>query len=195
MCCSKRRSCGSRRRPKTDGSAILPKHIDFVTALVPSVLTFQPAGKPEEYLAVDHGILVKCGSDVTVSTRNAVRGINLEQLKARRREAVPRARGTGEEGPRIRGQAGDRPGAATYWRRKKMPEPDSHTQLSPSAERMIREVAVQAKAHGAGPRQMELEFHCHPRGSGLVCNCSNPDWRGDRASGSTITGPAAFPGR
>lgn len=61
--------------------AILPKHIDFVTALVPSVLTFQPAGKPEEYLAVDHGILVKCGSDVKVSTRNAVRGIDLEQLK------------------------------------------------------------------------------------------------------------------
>lgn len=60
---------------------ILPKHIDFVTALVPGVLTFQPAGKAEEYLAVDHGILVKCGPDVKVSTRNAVRGIDLEQLK------------------------------------------------------------------------------------------------------------------
>jgi F-type H+-transporting ATPase subunit epsilon len=60
---------------------ILPKHIDFVTALVPGVLTFQPAGKPEEYLAVDHGILVKCGPDVKVSTRNAVRGLDLEQLK------------------------------------------------------------------------------------------------------------------
>jgi F-type H+-transporting ATPase subunit epsilon len=60
---------------------ILPRHIDFVSALVPGVMTFQPHGKPEEYLAVDHGILVKCGPDVSVSTRNAVRGTNLEHLQ------------------------------------------------------------------------------------------------------------------
>jgi F-type H+-transporting ATPase subunit epsilon len=46
-----------------------PKHVDFVTALVPGVLTFQPAGKPEEYLALDRGVLVKCGQEVSVSTR------------------------------------------------------------------------------------------------------------------------------
>lgn len=61
---------------------MLPKHVDFVTALVPGVMTFQPCGKGEEYLAVDHGILVKCGPDVSVSTRNAVRGTSLEHLKA-----------------------------------------------------------------------------------------------------------------
>jgi F-type H+-transporting ATPase subunit epsilon len=60
---------------------LLPKHIDFVTALVPGVMKFQPCGKPEEYLAIDHGILVKCGADVSVSTRNAVRGASLEKLK------------------------------------------------------------------------------------------------------------------
>ena len=60
---------------------LLPKHIDFVTALVPGVLTFQPRGKPEEYLAVDRGVLVKCGPDVSVSTRQAVRGTDLGQLK------------------------------------------------------------------------------------------------------------------
>jgi F-type H+-transporting ATPase subunit epsilon len=60
---------------------MFPKHVDFATALVPGVLTFQPCGKPEEYLAIDHGILVKCGSEVSVSTRNAVRGENLELLK------------------------------------------------------------------------------------------------------------------
>jgi F-type H+-transporting ATPase subunit epsilon len=60
---------------------MLPKHIDFVTALVPSVLIFQAKDKAEEYLAIDHGILVKCGPEVSVSTRNAVRGTNLEQLK------------------------------------------------------------------------------------------------------------------
>jgi len=61
---------------------ILPKHVDFVTALVPGVLKFQPCGKPEEYLAVDRGVLVKCGEQVKISTRNASRGTNLEQLKS-----------------------------------------------------------------------------------------------------------------
>ena len=60
---------------------MLPKHVDFVTALAPSVLIFQAAGKPEEYLAIDHGILVKCGPQVKISTRSAVRGVVLEQLK------------------------------------------------------------------------------------------------------------------
>jgi F-type H+-transporting ATPase subunit epsilon len=60
---------------------LLPKHVDFVTALVPGVMTFEPCGKPEEYLAIDHGILVKCGPEVSVSTRNAVRGTSLGQLK------------------------------------------------------------------------------------------------------------------
>jgi len=60
---------------------LLPKHVDFVTALAPSVLIFQPHGGPEEYLAIDHGILVKCGPEVRISTRDAVRGTNLEDLK------------------------------------------------------------------------------------------------------------------
>lgn len=60
---------------------LLPKHIDFVTALVPSVLTFQFVGKPEEYLAIDRGILVKCGPEVSVSTRAAVRGLDLVGLE------------------------------------------------------------------------------------------------------------------
>lgn len=61
---------------------VLPRHIDFVTALVPGVMTFQPPGGPEEYLAIDHGVFVKCGGAVSVSTRNAVRGKNLAQLES-----------------------------------------------------------------------------------------------------------------
>jgi F-type H+-transporting ATPase subunit epsilon len=60
---------------------LLPRHVDFVTALKPGVMTFEPIGKPEEYLAIDHGILVKCGPEVSVSTRNATRGKNLSTLK------------------------------------------------------------------------------------------------------------------
>jgi F-type H+-transporting ATPase subunit epsilon len=60
---------------------ILPKHVDFVTALVPGVLTFSLVGQPEEYLAMDRGVLVKCGPDVSISTRSAVRVKDLATLK------------------------------------------------------------------------------------------------------------------
>jgi F-type H+-transporting ATPase subunit epsilon len=61
---------------------LLPKHVDFVTALVPGILSFEISGGREEYLAVDEGILVKCGDDVLVSARNAVRGPDLGQLRS-----------------------------------------------------------------------------------------------------------------
>lgn len=61
---------------------LLPRHIDFVAALVPGLLSFVKAGNEvEEFLAVDEGILVKCGSEVLVSTRKAVRGPELGQLR------------------------------------------------------------------------------------------------------------------
>jgi F-type H+-transporting ATPase subunit epsilon len=59
---------------------ILPKHIDFVAALVPGILSFESAGE-EEFLATDEGVLVKCASDVMVSTRKAVRSKDLGMLK------------------------------------------------------------------------------------------------------------------
>ncbi|HLB71203.1 MAG TPA: F0F1 ATP synthase subunit epsilon [Candidatus Methanoperedens sp.] len=58
---------------------ILPRHIDFVAALVPGILSFESG--EEEFLAVDEGVLVKWGQDVMVSTRNAVRSKNLGLLK------------------------------------------------------------------------------------------------------------------
>ncbi|MBK7387095.1 MAG: F0F1 ATP synthase subunit epsilon [Methanothrix sp.] len=63
-----------------DGSlGLLPKHIDFVTALVPGIIAFQSA-EGEEFLAVDGGILVKCAADVLISTRKAVRSRDLGGL-------------------------------------------------------------------------------------------------------------------
>jgi F-type H+-transporting ATPase subunit epsilon len=59
---------------------LLPRHIDFVSALVPGILSFQSEGK-EHFLAVDQGILVKRGSRVLVSTRNAVQAPDLGELE------------------------------------------------------------------------------------------------------------------
>jgi F-type H+-transporting ATPase subunit epsilon len=60
---------------------LLPRHVDFVAALVPGILSFETAGGREAFVAVDEGILVKCGEEVMVSTRNAMRGPDLGQLR------------------------------------------------------------------------------------------------------------------
>jgi F-type H+-transporting ATPase subunit epsilon len=60
---------------------LLPRHIDFLAALVPGLLSFENEVGEEEFLAIDEGVLVKCGAEVMVSTRNAVRGVPLGQLR------------------------------------------------------------------------------------------------------------------
>ncbi len=61
---------------------LLPRHIDFVASLVPSVLLYCPTKIKERYVAVDHGVLVKCGREILVSTLNGNLGDDLEKLKA-----------------------------------------------------------------------------------------------------------------
>jgi F-type H+-transporting ATPase subunit epsilon len=61
---------------------LLPRHIDFVAALVPGLLSFvKTTDGAEEFLAADEGLLVKCGPQVLVSTRQAVRGEELGLLR------------------------------------------------------------------------------------------------------------------
>lgn len=60
---------------------LLPRHIDFVAALVPGILSFVSQEGNEVFFAVDEGILVKSGSEVLVSTRNVMRGPDLGSLK------------------------------------------------------------------------------------------------------------------
>lgn len=60
---------------------LLPQHIDFTAALVPGVFSYSTAGGEDAYLAIDIGTLVKKGSDVLVSTRNAYRSPELGHLK------------------------------------------------------------------------------------------------------------------
>jgi F-type H+-transporting ATPase subunit epsilon len=58
-----------------------PRHRDFVAALAPGLLCFTSLNGEENFLAVDEGTLVKCGGEVLVSTRNAVRGADLRSLR------------------------------------------------------------------------------------------------------------------
>ena len=60
---------------------LLPRHIDFVTALRPGILSCVLEDDTEVFLAVDEGILVKRERDVWVSTPRAVRSDDLDRLQ------------------------------------------------------------------------------------------------------------------
>ncbi len=60
---------------------ILPRHIDFAAALVPSVVVYVDAQGTERFLGIDEGTLVKCADEVSISTRNAVPGDDLQTLR------------------------------------------------------------------------------------------------------------------
>jgi len=65
-----------------DGAfGLLPHRLDCVAALAPGILVFETEAEGEVYIAVDEGILVKTGTDVLVSVRNAIRGADLGKLR------------------------------------------------------------------------------------------------------------------
>jgi F-type H+-transporting ATPase subunit epsilon len=63
---------------------MLPQRLDCVAVLEPGILTYETTKDGETYVAVDEGVLVKAGTDVLVSVRNAISGLDLGKL----REAV-----------------------------------------------------------------------------------------------------------
>ncbi|MCB9638210.1 MAG: F0F1 ATP synthase subunit epsilon [Myxococcales bacterium] len=60
---------------------LLPRHRDWTTALIPGLLSFVDQKGQESFVAVDEGILVKCGDEVLVSTQRATTGLDLGQLR------------------------------------------------------------------------------------------------------------------
>jgi len=65
---------------------LLPHRLDCVASLAAGILVFENVAEGEVYIAVDEGVLVKTGSEVLVSVRNAIGGMSLDKL----REAVER---------------------------------------------------------------------------------------------------------
>src|SRR5277367_1213105 len=59
---------------------LLPHRLDCAAALAPGILTYETQEEGEVFLAVDQGVLVKAGSDVLVSVRNAIGGTDLDKL-------------------------------------------------------------------------------------------------------------------
>jgi F-type H+-transporting ATPase subunit epsilon len=60
---------------------LLPQRLDCVAALVPGILVCESDDEGETWLAVDEGVLVKTGAQVSVSVRRAIGGTDPDQLR------------------------------------------------------------------------------------------------------------------
>ena len=60
---------------------LLPRHRDWVATLVPGILGLTTSDGGETFVAVDQGVLVKCGDEVLVSVRRAVHDSDLAGLR------------------------------------------------------------------------------------------------------------------
>lgn len=65
----------------TGAFGIWPNHVDFVTALVASVMTLRLVDGTEAIFGIDEGLLVKKGHEVSVATLRGVHGDDLGSLR------------------------------------------------------------------------------------------------------------------
>jgi F-type H+-transporting ATPase subunit epsilon len=62
---------------------LLPRHVDFTTAIAAGIVAFTTPEGEEIFVAVDEGVLVKQSATVRISTPNAVMGEDLGRLNER----------------------------------------------------------------------------------------------------------------
>jgi F-type H+-transporting ATPase subunit epsilon len=63
------------------GFGMLPKHMDYISSIIPSILSYVDEQDKTHLLAVNEGTLVKCGQNITVSVLGATLGTNMEELQ------------------------------------------------------------------------------------------------------------------
>ena len=61
---------------------ILPRRLDFTAALLPGILMYETETGGVKYIALDDGIVIKAGSEVSVSVRNAMGDAPLGELRS-----------------------------------------------------------------------------------------------------------------
>ena len=67
---------------KSGAFGLLPHRLDCTTAIVPGILAYRNKSGEDAFLAVDEGSLIKTGSEVIISVRNAIGGQDLGKLRA-----------------------------------------------------------------------------------------------------------------
>lgn len=60
---------------------LYPHRLDCVAALVPGILSFETEKDGEAFVAIDEGVMIKTGLEVSVSVRNAIGGKDLAHLR------------------------------------------------------------------------------------------------------------------
>ena len=65
----------------TGSFGILPHRLDCVAPVAPGIFTYETEAGGAVYVAVDEGVLVKTGSLVVLSVRNAIGGADLGSLR------------------------------------------------------------------------------------------------------------------
>lgn len=68
---------------RTGEIGLLPHRLDCVAVLSPGILSFETEGQGVSYIALDVGVLIKAGEEVTISARHAIRGKALSDLHER----------------------------------------------------------------------------------------------------------------
>jgi F-type H+-transporting ATPase subunit epsilon len=70
-----------RAEDATGSFGILPRHADFLTSLVISIVSWQSGNETQHYCAVRGGVLsIDAGRDIAIATREAVTGDHLATL-------------------------------------------------------------------------------------------------------------------
>lgn len=60
---------------------LLPRHVDFVSALSAGIVAYEPENETAKYAACHQGIIVKKGEVVTLTAQGAVLGPTLPELQ------------------------------------------------------------------------------------------------------------------
>lgn len=60
---------------------ILPHRLDVSASLVPGILQYETDGEEPVYVAIDEGVMVKFGTEVLISVRQAFGGADLGQMR------------------------------------------------------------------------------------------------------------------
>ncbi len=59
---------------------LLPRHVDFLTVMVPGIFFALTDSNQDIYIAINEGLLIKAREQVTLSVRGAIKGDNLGNL-------------------------------------------------------------------------------------------------------------------
>ena len=65
---------------------LLPKHIDYVSHLVPSIVSFVDAEGKEKFVATDKAVLTKQGEEVRICTARGFVSNNIDEINKKIKE-------------------------------------------------------------------------------------------------------------